>query len=109
MLIDEWLANPSGTLEKALQTALLTVDELAKFHQVVASANMLVSDGHRLVASCFASGTVAPSLYWLRDDPAYPLAVIIASEPLFEGNWNRFPEQSIVSVGEDLDIEIHQL
>jgi len=66
---------------------------------------MLVSDGHRLV-SRFASGTLAPSLYW-QDDPAFPEAVIIAS--LFDGNWNRFPEQSILSVGEDLDIQIYQL
>jgi glutamine amidotransferase len=43
----------------------------------------------------------------LRDDPAFPEAVIIASEPMFEGNWNSFPEQSIVSVGEDLEIETH--
>ena len=109
LLIDEWQANPSGRLEQALQTALLTLDELAKSHQVAASANMIVSDGHRLVASRFATGTQAPSLYWLRDDPAFPEAVIIASEPLFEGNWNRFPEQSILSVGEDLDIQIDQL
>ena len=109
LLINELQANPSVTLEQALQTALLTLDELAKSHQVVASANLLVSDGHHLVASRFASGTLAPSLYWLRDDPAFPEAVIIASEPLFDGNWNRFPEQSILSVGEDLEIQIYQL
>lgn len=109
LLIDEWQANPSGSLDKALQNALLTLDELAKSHQVAASANMIVSDGHRLVASRFATGGPAPSLYWLRDAPAFPEAVIIASEPLFDGNWNRFPEQSILSVGEDLDIQIYQL
>ena len=109
LVTNECLANPSGNLEQALHTALLTLDELAKSHQVVASANMVVSDGHRLVASRFASGSEAPSLYWLRDDPAFPDAVIIASEPLFDGNWNRFHEQSILSVGEDLEIQIHQI
>lgn len=109
LVTNEFLANPSGNLEQALQTALLTLDELAKSHQVVATANMIVSDGHRLVASRFASGSAAPSLYWLRDDPAFPDAVIIASEPLFDGNWNRFHEQSILSVGEDLEIQIHQI
>lgn len=108
LLIDE-LQAPETTLEQALENALLTLDEMAKSHQVAASANLVVSDGHRLVASRFASGTSLPSLYWLRDDPTYPEAVIIASEPLFEGNWNRFPEQSILSVGEDLDIHIHQI
>jgi len=109
LLINELQANPSNTLEQALQTTLLTLDELAQAYQVEASANMIVSDGHRLVASRFATDTPAPSLYWLRDDPAFPEAVIIASEPLFEGNWNRFPEQSILSVGKDLDIQINQI
>lgn len=109
LLINERLANPSDTLDEALQNALLTLDELAQSHQVVASANMLLSDGKSLVASRFATGTAVPSLYWLRDDPVFPEAVIIASEPLFEGNWNSFPEQSILSVGEDLDIHIHQI
>lgn len=109
LIVNECLANPQTTLEQALPQALLAVAELAKSHQVKALANMLVSDGHCLVATRFASGTTAPSLYWLRDDPTFPEAVIIASEPLFEGNWNRFPEQSILSVGEDLEIQIRQI
>jgi len=109
LIINELQANPVATLEQALQNALLTLDQLAKSHQLKASANMLLSDGHRLIASRFASNTLAPSLYWIRDDPAFPEAVIIASEPLFEGNWHPFPEQSILSVGEDLEIQIHQL
>jgi len=110
LLIDELQANPTATLEKALQTVLLNLDELAQVHQAVASANMIVSDGHRLVASRFATGgTSAPSLYWLRDDPAFSEAVIVASEPLFHGNWNRFPDQSIISVGKDLEIQFHQV
>lgn len=109
LLLDVLQANPSASLEQALQTALLNLDELAKSHQVAASANTIVSDGHQLVASRFASDKQAPSLYWLRDDPAFPEAVIIASEPMFKGNWNSFPEQSIISVGEDLEIEIYQV
>lgn len=109
LLLDELQALPSATLEQALHKVLLLVDQLAKSYLVAASANMIVSDGKRLVASRFASDKKAPSLYWLRDDPAFPEAVIIASEPLFEGNWNSFPEQSIVSVGQDLEIEIYQV
>jgi glutamine amidotransferase len=109
LLLDELQAQPSATLEQALQTVLLDLDRLAKSHQVAASINTIVSDGHRLVASRFASDQQAPSLYWLRDDPAFPEAVIIASEPIFAGNWNSFPEQSIITVGEDLEIEIHQI
>ena len=108
LLINELQTNPDDTLDRALQNALLTLSELAKAHKVEATANIIVSDGDRLIASRFAIG-MAPSLYWLRDDPAFPEAVIIASEPLFEGDWHRFPEQSILSVGTDLDIKINQI
>jgi len=109
LFVDECLKNPSATLEQALQTALLNLDELAKSHQISASANMMISNGKRLIASRFATDTESPSLYWIKDDPAFGQSVIIASEPMFAGDWHRFPEQSILSVGEDLEIEIHQI
>ncbi|MFB2921257.1 MULTISPECIES: ergothioneine biosynthesis protein EgtC [Aerosakkonema] len=106
LVINELANNPDITLEKALQNSLITLSELAQLHQVNVSANIIVTDGNQLVASRFGTGKPAPSLYWLRDDPAFPNAVIIASEPLFAGNWIGFSENSVISVGEDLDIEI---
>lgn len=106
LLINELLANPEISLEKALQNTLITLSDLAQFHQINVSANIIVTDGKQLVASRFGTGKPAPSLYWLRDDPAFPNAVIIASEPLFAGNWIAFSENSVISVGEDLDIQI---
>lgn len=106
LLIDELQANPGEPLEQALSKALLTLEQLAEAHQVVASANIIISDGHCLVASRFATGgTSSPSLYWLRDDPAFPSAAIVASEPLFASNWHSFPEQSIIRVEKNLDIQ----
>ena len=109
LLVNEMQAFPDNTLEMALHTTLMTLTELAKDHQVSFSANTIVSDGHRLVASRYGLGTSTPTLYWVRDDPMYPDAVIIASEPLFTGNWNSVPNSSILSVGEDLEVHIHQL
>lgn len=109
LMLDQLQAKGSATLEQALQTTLLNLDQLAKSHQVAASANMIVSDSKRLIASRFATDKTPPSLYWLRDDPTFPEAVIIASEPLFEANWNSFPEQSIISVGQDLEIQIERV
>jgi len=60
-------------------------------------------DGHRLVALVLPPARGSLSTGW--DDPAFPEAVM-CFEPLFDGNWNRFPEQSILSVGEDLEIQI---
>lgn len=109
LLINHWETDPDITLEKALHNTLMIVTQLAQSYQVDFSANIIISDGHRLVASRFAHGVQAPSLYWLRDDPAFPEAVIMASEPLFTSNWISCPENSIISVGEDLDIQIYQL
>jgi glutamine amidotransferase len=109
LLVNELQVFPDTPIEKALYATLITLSELAQDHQVSLSANLIISDGHRIVASRYAYGTSAPTLYWLRDDPSYPDAVIIASEPLFTGNWNSFPNSSILSVGEDLEVHIHQL
>lgn len=96
-------------LTAALSSTLATLTELAKPQGVKFSANLVLSDGHQLVASRFANQSAAPSLYWLRDDPNFPESVIIASEPLFDGDWNSLPEESIITVGENLDININQI
>jgi ergothioneine biosynthesis protein EgtC len=97
------------TLEAALQNCLKTLAELANLHQVEFSANIIISDGKQLVASRFASPKAPPSLYWVRDDLNFPEAVIIASEPLFAGNWHECPAQSIISTGVDSDIQIYPI
>lgn len=97
------------TVQAALQNSLKILAELANFHQVEFSANIIISNGHQLVASRFASQKAPPSLYWVRDDLTFPNSVIIASEPLFAGNWHECPVQSIISTGEDGDIEIYPI
>jgi glutamine amidotransferase len=109
LLVSELQAVPDKTPEKALHAALMTLTELAKEYQVSFRANVIISDGHRLVATRYGYNTAAPTLYWLRDDPTFPDAVIICSEPLFTGNWNSCPNSSILSVGENLEVHIHQL
>lgn len=109
LLVNELRASPDCCLEQALEKTLMTLTTLATLHQVSFSANIIISDGHRLVASRYALGSTSPTLYWLRDDPLYPNAVIIASEPLFEGNWNSCKNSSILTVEENLDVKVDQL
>jgi ergothioneine biosynthesis protein EgtC len=109
LLLDEVQANPAIGIEQALSATLRYLDTLAKSHQTRASVNLLIGDGKRLIASRFASDRHSPSLYWLRDDSTFPAAAIIASEPLFTGDWHSIPEHSIVSVGEDLEIQIDSI
>ncbi|GAB4277219.1 MAG: ergothioneine biosynthesis protein EgtC [Oscillatoriaceae cyanobacterium] len=101
--------HTSGNLTEAVHTTLTTLTELANTHQVRIAANLILSDGNQLVASRFATTAPAPSLYWLRDDPTFPNAIIIASEPLFAAHWHSFPESSISTVGANLDIHIYNL
>ncbi|MBE9199807.1 MULTISPECIES: ergothioneine biosynthesis protein EgtC [unclassified Nodularia (in: cyanobacteria)] len=106
LLLSQSQINQDQSPEDALGHTLLTLLEMAKRHQVKVSANIVFSDGNRLIASRFSSNAPAPSLYWLKDHLNFPKSVIIASEPLFTGNWSACPENSIISVGEDCDIQI---
>ncbi|MBH8573328.1 ergothioneine biosynthesis protein EgtC [Nostocaceae cyanobacterium CENA369] len=109
LLLSQGENNKHRPPEYALRNTLIALSEMAKRYQVEASANVIFSDGNRLIASRFATTSPPPSLYWLRDDPTFPNSVIIASEPLFIGNWNTCPENSIISVREDCDIQIEQI
>ncbi|QFS48584.1 ergothioneine biosynthesis protein EgtC [Nostoc sphaeroides] len=109
LLLSQGKINKHRSPEYALRTTLLTLLEMAKRYQVEASINVIFSDGHRLIASRFATTYPAPSLYWIRDDPTFSKSVIIASEPLFIGNWIAFPENSIITVEADCEIKIEQI
>jgi glutamine amidotransferase len=109
LILQAWIDNSDRSLEAAVSDGLAVMADLARQHQVAASANLIIGDGTRLIATRFAVNTAPPSLYWLRDDPNFPDSAIIASEPLFEGNWHTCPEQSMIGVGENLDIQIDPL
>ena len=117
LFIETWQASPNISLEKALQQTLITLHELAIQHRVKASATIIIADGHRaisgarrgLLASRFSTHSPSPTLYWLRDDAKFPASMILASEPLFVGNWISCPENSIFSVGEDFEYRIYPI
>jgi glutamine amidotransferase len=109
LLINELQSSAKGTMAQALTRTLKTLTELAQTYEVSFSANTIITDGQHLVASCYAYNTTAPSLYWLRDDPNYPDSVMIVSEPLFTGQWHRCRNNSILSVGKNLDVRIEPL
>ncbi|MBW4548495.1 MAG: ergothioneine biosynthesis protein EgtC [Symplocastrum torsivum CPER-KK1] len=112
LILNELLAFPDCPLEKALHTTLMTLTELAKEYQTSFSANLIISDGKRLVASRYAYNAFTPTLYWVKNGSYYPNAVIVASEPLFVGKWNSWkscPKNSLLSVGENLEVQIEEL
>ncbi|WP_421657733.1 ergothioneine biosynthesis protein EgtC [Leptothermofonsia sp. ETS-13] len=109
LVIHELEASPEIPLVEALHRALTTLRTLANEQGVSFSANLIFSDGSQLVASRFAERSAVPSLYWLRDDPLFPKSVLIASEPLFAGNWISCPEHNLLTVDHDLNTEIYPI
>lgn len=110
LILNQLYTQPKLSLAQAVQTALNQLADIAQAQgNIYFCANIVISDGQQLVASRFASRSPAPSLYWLEDDANYPGGTIIASEPLFEGNWKKCPEQSIIRVGEDGKVNINQV
>lgn len=99
---------PELTLAEALKKMLTLLSHLGQSYQTGFAANLIFSDGKHLVVSRFANRTV-PTLYWLRNAPDFPDAVLVASEPLFAGDWTACPENTMLTIGEDLDIQIYSL
>lgn len=108
-------ANADTPIEVAIAQVIQQVFELAEQFDpasntpLTVGANLVVSDGDRLIA-CRASNRVpVPTLYWLQDDALFPNAVVVASEPLFDGKWQSLPEQSILTVESNLNVNIQSI
>ena len=101
--------NPESSLATALSSVLIQLTDLADVNQTDFSANIVISDSDRLIASRYSNRDHNPTLYWIRDDPMYPNAVIIASEPMFEGNWKSCPDNSIIMVEKNLEVSINSI
>lgn len=106
LILNELQKDSNTTLTQALQQAIVLIRDLAKHYHVDFSANIILSDGKQLVASRYSNRHPTPTLYWLKNDPLYPNGVFIASEPIFQGDWHRCSEGSIVTIGENLDVSI---
>ncbi|NEQ38429.1 MAG: ergothioneine biosynthesis protein EgtC [Okeania sp. SIO3I5] len=109
LLINEIIEIINSDFQEALQNILMLLTEIARLHKVRFLANTIITDGEQLVASRFAKGAIPPSLYWLKNSPKFPNSVIVASEPLFADNWQKLPEQSIIKVSKNLNLEIYQM
>lgn len=105
LVIEQLHQNPDLSLEGALKQGLEYLTELAHQQQVYFSANIIISDGQKIVASRYANRSPVPSLYWIKDQVNYPEALLIASEPMFTGNWQSCPENTIITLGESLEVQ----
>ncbi|HEY9701943.1 MAG TPA: ergothioneine biosynthesis protein EgtC, partial [Allocoleopsis sp.] len=98
LILNELINHPHLTIDQAIKNTLIILTELALSlkDKITISANIIIADNNKLFACRFAHNSPPPSLYWLKDHNVYNNAVIIASEPLFHGDWNIVPEHSII-------------
>ncbi|MEB3210825.1 MAG: ergothioneine biosynthesis protein EgtC [Leptolyngbyaceae bacterium] len=101
-------AHAQPSLEQSLRHVLQMVFDLAD-NRITVGANLILSDGDRLVACRASNVTPVPTLYWLANDERYPQSVLVASEPLFTGPWQPVPEHSILTVDYSLNVDIQPI
>ena len=109
LIVNELDADSSLSLKQALNNTIVNLATMAESNNIELSANIVITDGKELAACRYANRKQSPSLYYIKDDSHYDNAVIVASEPLFEGDWISFPEESIIGVGENLDINLSSI
>ena len=109
LVVNELDNNQNTTLQQALTNTITHLAKLAQPDEICFSANIVLSNGKELAACRYSNRETSPSLYYIKNDSVYAEAVIIASEPMFEGNWISCPEHSIIGVGENLEISLNSL
>ncbi|MEO0489232.1 MAG: class II glutamine amidotransferase, partial [Cyanobacteria bacterium J06659_2] len=105
LLLHELETQPGCSLETALNRTLIQLAKLAEEYNTRIAANILISDGDRLVACRFDTQDDGPSFYWLRHAPGLPDSVLFASEPLFEADWVSCAPATIFSVDRSLVVK----
>ena len=97
------LESGASSLTAALQGVIHDLDIYASGYGVRVMANIVLSDGDQLAAGRYDSLGKSPSLYWLQNHEQLPDSFLLASEPLFSGNWQPFPEHTLMTVTCDGD------
>ena len=109
LVVDE-LKNQAGiTLQQALGNTITKIVELTEPEQINFSANIVISNGKEIAACRYSNREASPSLYYLKQDTKDSQAVIIASEPIFDGDWTSCPEKSLIGVEKNLEISVNSI
>lgn len=108
-LIVNEIENKQIGLAQALANTIVKLIQLSQPSNIGFSANIVLSNGKELTACRYSNRELSPTLYYIKDSSPDSDAVIIASEPMFEGNWISCPEQSIIDIPENLEIRVYPI
>lgn len=111
LIVSELETNEGISMTRAVEKAIAKLGELSRDGKIQFSANVVISNGRELTACRYSNRDVSPTLYYIKleDDLLYSNAVMIVSEPMFAGNWIECPEKSIISVGENLEVNVSKI
>ncbi|MEL6262556.1 MAG: ergothioneine biosynthesis protein EgtC [Cyanobacteria bacterium J06554_11] len=107
LLVDYLERQPGIDLAEALRCVAFDLMGMAKRADVRVAANIVLSTGDRLIWLRYDNRQKAPSLYLLRESSLLPGAVVVSSEPLFEGDWQPCRQGEIMSVKRDLQVKTY--
>ncbi|MGB3294092.1 MAG: ergothioneine biosynthesis protein EgtC [Phormidesmis sp.] len=107
LLVHHLETQPGIDLAEALAQTIEQIEKMARKAAVHVSANIILSMGDRLVALRFDNQQTAPSFYLLKDSKRFPSSIILASEPLFEDDWQPYPQSELISIRSDLKIDVY--
>ena len=107
LLIHNIETQPGINLDEALAQTIEQLAKMAEKAEVHLSANIILSMGDRLIAIRFDNQQTAPSFYLLKGSKRFPSSVILASEPLFEDDWQPYPQSELITIRSDLKIDVH--
>ncbi|MEM8672460.1 MAG: ergothioneine biosynthesis protein EgtC [Cyanobacteria bacterium P01_G01_bin.67] len=108
LIVNELETDSNLSLQQALENTIIRLVKLAQPDEINFSANIVLSNGKELAACRYSNREASPTLYYTKDKSLSD-AVIIASEPLFEGDWISCPEKSLIGVGANLEVSISSI
>lgn len=110
LIVNELEENHGISLKQALYNAVGKLKTLSQPNNIGFSANIVLSNGKELTACRYSNREISPTLYYIKENIPYSSnAVMIASEPMFAGDWLSFPDHSIIGVQENLEISIDSI
>ncbi len=99
--------RPDIDLAEALRITVQQIADMANKAGVHVSVNIILSVGDRLIALRYDNQEKPPSFYLLKNAKQFPSSVIIASEPLFEDNWQPYAPSELIVVDANLNVAVH--
>ena len=109
LVVNELETKADISLQQALKNTVEKLVELSQPDNIGFSANIVLSNSKELAACRYSNRELNPTLYYVKDTNSYSNAVIVASEPMFDGDWISFPENSIIGVKENLEINVDSI